>query len=133
MALATKHTETASRTGNMLTECPELQRVPLNLSGSNSPPLGAHTFAVVFGFDTPRLAAGLFITDSSALRPLYLDCKITSMSYCHQVNLLLVTWSCSLEAWTRIFTSYAVAARSKNSNRRLIQKILAERLIYLTC
>ena len=33
----------------------------LNLFGSNSPPLGAYTFAVVFGFDTPLLAAGLFI------------------------------------------------------------------------
>src|SRR5450759_237666 len=32
-----------------------------NLSGFNSPPLGALIFAVVFGFDTPRLAAGLFI------------------------------------------------------------------------
>ena len=32
-----------------------------NLFGSNSPPLGAYTFAVVFGFDTPLLAAGLFI------------------------------------------------------------------------
>ena len=32
-----------------------------NLYGSNSPPLGASTFANVFGFDTPRLAAGLFI------------------------------------------------------------------------
>ena len=33
----------------------------VNLFGSNSPPLGAYTFAVVFGFDTPLLAAGLFI------------------------------------------------------------------------
>ena len=33
----------------------------LNLFGSTSPPLGAYTFAVVFGFDTPLLAAGLFI------------------------------------------------------------------------
>ena len=33
----------------------------LNLSGFNSPSLGALTFAVVFGFDTPRLAAGLFM------------------------------------------------------------------------
>ena len=33
----------------------------LNLSGSNSPPLGAHSFAVVVGVDTPQLAAGLFI------------------------------------------------------------------------
>ena len=31
-----------------------------NLSGSNSPPLGAIDFAV-FGFDTPLLAAGFFI------------------------------------------------------------------------
>ncbi len=38
----------------------------LNLSGSNSPPLGANTFADVFGFDTPRLAAGLFIKLSCA-------------------------------------------------------------------
>ena len=34
---------------------------PFNLSGSNFPPLGAKTFADVFGFDTLRLAAGLFI------------------------------------------------------------------------
>lgn len=32
-----------------------------NLSGSISPPLGALTFTVVCGFDTSRLAAGLFI------------------------------------------------------------------------
>ena len=32
-----------------------------NLSGSNSPPLGAIDFAV-FGFDTPLLAAGFFIS-----------------------------------------------------------------------
>ena len=37
------------------------QRHQFNLSGSNSPPLGASTFANVFGFDTARLAAGLFI------------------------------------------------------------------------
>ena len=36
-----------------------------NLFGSNSPPLGAYTFAVVFGFDTPLLAAGLFILCSN--------------------------------------------------------------------
>ena len=41
---------------------------PFNLFGSNSPPLGAYTFAVVFGFDTPLLAAGLFISKPSALR-----------------------------------------------------------------
>ena len=39
------------------TRCPPF----LNLSAHNSPPLGAHTFTVVFGFDTPRLAAGSII------------------------------------------------------------------------
>src|ERR1035437_9278493 len=44
-----------------------LQVAKFNLSGSNSPPLGANTFADVFGFDTPRLAAGLFIPASDDL------------------------------------------------------------------
>ena len=49
----------------------------VNHSGSDSPPLGAKTFADVFGFDTPRLAAGLFIpaynyevVNASAILPL---------------------------------------------------------------
>jgi len=42
----------------------------LNLSGSNSPPLGASTFANIFGFDTPRLAAGLFISAPMLQEPI---------------------------------------------------------------
>ena len=36
-----------------------------NLSGFNSPPLGAYAFAVFFGLDTPPLVAGLFITNGA--------------------------------------------------------------------